>query len=156
MPHTSEWRAFRRAQDLTLVTALLIYAGAVAHAFLRLPGEPSLVAQRALWWPGGAFILAFLVPLAVPLVRRPLAQYVWRSFQAGFGQTFGSVLGGVLLLGGAAAFMYWQSNGAAHGGRYPAGVFSGYAAGIGILAAQVRLVRVLQRDPEARKHIEAD
>ena len=156
MSHTSAWRAFRRAQDLTLVTALLIYAGAVAHAFLRLPGEASLIAQRALWWPGGAFIVAFLVPLMVPVVRRPLAQYVWRSFQAGFGQTVGSVLGGVLLLGGAAAFMYWQINGAAHGGRYPAGVFSGYAAGIGILAAQVRLVRILQRDPEARKHIEAD
>ena len=153
MPHTSAWRAFRRAQDLTLVTALLIYAGAVAHAFLRLPGAPSLIAQRALWWPSGAFVLAFLVPLMVPLVRRLLARYVWRSFQAGFGQTFGSVLGGVLLLGGAAAFMYWQINGAAQGGRYPAGVFSGYAAGIGILAAQVRLVRVLQRDPEDRKSV---
>ena len=44
--------------------------------------------------------------------------------------------------------------GAADGGRYPAGVFSGYAAGIGILAAQAVLVRVLERDPEVRRQIE--
>jgi hypothetical protein len=65
-----------------------------------------------------------------------------------------SILSGVVLLGGAAAFMYWQISSAAHGGRYPAGVFSGYAAGIGILAAQAALVRVLEKVPEVKKQIE--
>jgi hypothetical protein len=42
----------------------------------------------------------------------------------------------------------------AHGGRYPAGVFSGYAAGIGILVAQILLVRQIERDPAVRPLIE--
>jgi hypothetical protein len=41
----------------------------------------------------------------------------------------------------------------AHGGRYPAGVFSGYGAGIGILFAQAILVRALERDPALRSRI---
>ena len=42
---------------------------------------------------------------------------------------------------GTALFIYWQVWAVGHGGRYPAGVFSGYAAGIGILGAQAILVR---------------
>jgi hypothetical protein len=42
----------------------------------------------------------------------------------------------------------------AHGGRYPAGVFSGYAAGIGILLVQAILARDLERDPDVRRRIE--
>ena len=100
-------------------------------------------------------LLALGLPLALGGLRRPLTRYVWMSFQAGFGQSVRSILSGVVLLGGAAAFMYWQISSAAHGGRYPAGVFSGYAAGIGILAAQAALVRVLEKVPEVRKQIEA-
>jgi hypothetical protein len=76
------------------------------------------------------------------------------SFNAGFGQTVGSIMGGLALLLGAALFMYWQITGASNGGRYPAGVFSGYAAGIGILAAQALLVRVLEHHPEVKPIIE--
>jgi hypothetical protein len=76
------------------------------------------------------------------------------SFLAGFGQTATSILWGVALLGGAAALIYWQVGIAADGGRYPAGVFSGYAAGIGILAAQAALVRVLERHPDVKPRIE--
>lgn len=154
MAHTPAWRNFKRTQDLTVATAGLIYAGAVLHAFSHLPGGFALIAQRTLLWPGVFLAISLGLPLALAGLRRPLMRYVWMSFQAGFGQSARSILSGVVLLGGAAAFMYWQISSAAHGGRYPAGVFSGYAAGIGILAAQAALVRVLERAPEVRRQIE--
>lgn len=154
MAHTPAWRNFKRTEDLTVATAALIYAGAVVHAFNRLPGETTLIAQRTLIWPGIFLSLSLALPLLIGIIRRPLTRYVWMSFQAGFGQTVRSILSGVVLLTAAAAFMYWQISSAANGGRYPAGVFSGYAAGIGILAAQALLVRVLERRPEVRKQIE--
>ncbi|MBL8555715.1 MAG: hypothetical protein JNL41_15685 [Phenylobacterium sp.] len=155
MAHTPAWRNFKRTEDLTVATAALIYAGAVVHAFNRLPGETVLIAQRTLLWPGIFLSLSLALPLALGVIRRPLTRYVWMSFQAGFGQSVRSIVGGVVLLTAAAAFMYWQISNAANGGRYPAGVFSGYAAGIGILAAQALLVRVLERHPEVKKQIEA-
>lgn len=155
MAYTTAWRNFKRTQDLTVATAALIYSGAVLHAFDRLPGEVALIVQRTLLWPGVFLSLSLSLPLVVGALRRPLTRYVWMSFRAGFGQTVVSILGGVALLGGAALFMYWQISDAAQGGRYPAGVFSGYAAGIGILAAQALLVRVLEKHPEVRKEIES-
>ena len=154
MAHTRAWRNFRRMQDMTVATAGLIYAGAVLHAFDRLPGPVILITQRTLIWPGIFLLLSLGLPLAVGAMRRPLAKWVWMSFQAGFGQNVRSILSGVVLLGGAAALIYWQISNAAGGGRYPAGVFSGYAAGIGILAAQAALVRVLEKHPEVKKEIE--
>jgi hypothetical protein len=154
MAYTPAWRNFKRTQDLTVATAVLIYAGAVLHAFGHLPGPKSLVTQRTLLWPSIFLMLSLSLPLVFGGIRRPLTRYVWMSFQAGFGQSVRSILSGVVLLGGAAAFMYWQISSAAHGGRYPAGVFSGYAAGIGILAAQAALVRVLEKVPEVKRQIE--
>ncbi|WP_374572882.1 hypothetical protein [Phenylobacterium sp.] len=148
------WRDFRRMQNVAVGAASLIYAGAVLHAYQVLPGGMGLVTQRTLIWPGAFLTLSLFVPLLVPPLRRLLARYVWLSFQAGFGQTPISVMTGVGLLAAAALFIYWQVAGVAHGGRYPAGVFSGYAAGIGILAAQAVLVRVLERLPEVRQIIE--
>jgi hypothetical protein len=154
MAYTPAWRNFKRTEDLTVVTAALIYAGAVVHAFNRLPGETALITQRTLIWPGIFLSLSLSLPLALGVIRRPLTRYVWMSFKAGFGQTVVSILSGVVLLLAAAAFMYWQVAAAANGGRYPAGIFSGYAAGIGILAAQALLVRVLEKHPEVRRQIE--
>ena len=154
MAHTPAWRNFKRAEDMTVATAGLIYAGAVVNAFDRLPGGVELIAQRTLVWPGIFLMLSVSLPLVVGAMRRVLTRYVWMSFQAGFGQTARSVLVGVGLLGGSAAFMYWQISSAAHGGRYPAGVFSGYAAGIGILAARAALVRVLEKVPDVQRQIE--
>ncbi|HEY8574271.1 hypothetical protein [Phenylobacterium sp.] len=156
MAHTRAWRNFRRMQDMTVAVACLIYAGAVVHAFQHLPGSYGLIAERTLIWPGIFLSLSLSLPLAVGPVRRPLARYVWMSFKQGFGQTPASVLLGVVLLMGAALLMYWQINGAASGGRYPAGVFSGYGAGIGILAAQAALVRVLEHHPEVKPLIEEE
>ena len=75
------------------------------------------------------------------------------SFQAGFGQTPGSIVTGLILLMGAALFIYWQIASVAATGTYRANVFSAYAAGIGILAAQAILVRVLERLPDIRDRI---
>ena len=154
MAHTVAWQAFKRTQYLTVVMASLIYAGAVAHAFARLPWPRDVIVQRAVIFPAAYLGLSLALPLLIGPLRRPLTRYVWMSFQAGFGQTVFSIVSGVLLLGGAAGFMYWQISTAVLGGRYPAGVFSAYAAGIGILAAQAVLVRALERAPEVKKEIE--
>ncbi len=154
MAFTRAWRDFKRMQDVAVAASGLIYAGAVVNAFAVLPGGSRLAAQFTLLWPAGFLFLSTAVPLLVGPTRRLLARYVWLSFQAGFGQTVTSIVVGVGLLGGAAAIMYWQVGLAAGGGRLPAGVFSAYAAGIGILAAQAVLVRVLEKDPQVRKVIE--
>lgn len=154
MAFTRAWRDFRRMQDVAVGAASLIYGGAVLHAFQVLPGGAALVAQRAVVWPLGFLLLSALLPLAIGPLRRALARYVWLSFQAGFGQTAVSVLTGVGLLAAAALFIYWQIAAASQGGRYPAGVFSGYAAGIGVLLAQAVLVRALERSPQVRALIE--
>ena len=154
MAHTPAWRNFKRTEDLTVATATLIYAGAVVHAFNTLPTARALLAQHTLLWPAVFLLLSLLVPLGVGALRRPLARYVWMTFQAGFGQNLRSILSGVVLLGGAAALIYWQIASAANGGRQPASVFSAYAAGIGILAAQAVLVRVLEQHPDVKRQIE--
>lgn len=141
-------------QDVAVGAASLIYAGAVVNAFQVLPGGAMLIAQRTLIWPSLFLLLSLCLPLLVPALKKILARYVWLSFQAGFGQTPISVLTGVGLLAAAALFIYWQVWAVGHGGRYPAGVFSGYAAGIGILAAQAVLVRALETVPEVREQIE--
>ena len=148
------WRDFRRMQDVAVGAAALIYAGAVVNAFRVLPGGVELIAQRTLIWPGVFLIASLAAPLLIAPLKRGLARYVWLSFQAGFGQTPLSVLTGVGLLAAAALFIYWQVWAVGQGGRYPAGVFSGYAAGIGILAAQAVLVRALETVPEVRAQIE--
>jgi len=153
MAFTRAWRNFKQMEDLTVAMAGLIYAGAVVHAFARLPGGRALITERTLVWPGICLALAIAIPLAVGPIRRGLMRYVWMSFEAGFGQTAGSILTGVGLLSTAALFIYWQVWSAAHGGRYPAGVFSGYGAGIGILIVQAVLVRRVERLPEVREVI---
>lgn len=154
MAHTPAWRNFKRTEDLAVATAGLMYAGAVVHAFSRLPMSGQAIAQRTLVFPAVLLALSLAAPLAVGAFRRPLTRYVWMSFKAGFGQTAGSILGGLALPVLAAAFMYWQIATAVPGSPYPAGVFSAYAAGVGILAAQAALVRVLERHPDVKKEIE--
>ena len=154
MDHITSWRTFRRMQMSTFVAAGLIYAGAVVYAWRTLPGPEELKLQRTILFPVSFLLLSWLVPLLIPAIRRQLSRYVWMSYVAGFGQSVISVLTGIGLLLGAAGFIYWQVADVAHGGRYPAGVFSGYGAGIGILVAQILLVKQMERDPEVRPLIE--
>ena len=154
MRHTRAWRNFKRTEDIACLVASLIYLGAILHAWRVLPGPQSLKLLVTLFAPAIFFGLSLWVPLVVGPVKRMLSSYVWMSFRAGFGQSALSILAGIALLAFAAALIYLQVSGVAHGGRYPAGVFSGYGAGIGILIAQALLVRELERDPEVRRFIE--
>ncbi len=156
MTQTRAWKNFKRMQDVAVAAGLLIYAGAVVHAWRVLPGTARLKAQLTLLFPAAFLLLFWLGPLIVPPVRRWLGRYVLMSFDAGFGQSAGSVIVGVGVLATAAAFIYLQVAGVAHGGRYPAGVFSGYGAGIGILLAQAFVVRRLEKQPEVRERIEEE
>jgi hypothetical protein len=153
MVFTRAWRNFKRMQDLTVAAAGLIYAGAVVHAIGRLPGGTGVVLRWTLLWPALFALASLFTPLIVPTLKRWLARYVWMSFQAGFGQTPGSIVTGLILLLGAALFIYWQVASVAASGQYRANVFSAYAAGIGILAAQAILVRALERLPDVRERI---
>jgi hypothetical protein len=155
MGYNASWRNFRRMQVSTLTAAVLIYAGAVLYAWRTLPGPEDLKLQRTILFPLAFMALSWGVPLAVAPLRRRLSNYVWMSYVAGFGQSVVSVLTGLGLIVAAAAFIYWQVAAVAGGGRYPAGVFSGYAAGIGILIAQVMILRRLERDPAVRQVIES-
>jgi hypothetical protein len=153
--HTPAWRNFKRAQDGACLVASLIYAGAALHAWRVLPGT---VQTKLVFFVAAPMIflaLTILLSLALQGLVRLLRRYVWMSYTAGFGQTPGSIIAGLGLLAFAALFIYLQIAGVAKGGRYPAGVFSGYAAGIGILIVQAVLVRSLERDPEVRRRIEA-
>jgi hypothetical protein len=154
MAFSPSWRLFKRMQDSTLAAASLIYAGAAVNGWRILPGGSALKAQRLFLWPGICLLASAAALLLLPRLRFFLRRHLWISFRTGFGQSVISVLVGVGVLAAAAALIVWQTFGAAHGGRYPAGAFSGYAAGIGLLVAQVVLVRRLERDPTLRSQIE--
>jgi hypothetical protein len=148
MAFTPAWRNFKRMQDLTVAAAGLIYAAAVLNAVDRLPGGAGTVLRWTVLWPAAYMGFSLAIPLLVGPLKRWLAKYVWLSFQAGFGQTPGSVVTGVSLLLASGLFIYWQVGRAVQAGLVGANVFAAYAAGIGILAAQAILVRHLEQVPE--------
>jgi hypothetical protein len=148
------WRNFKRMQDLTVVAASLIYAAAVIDALGRLSGGSAMVLRWSLLLPAAYMGFSMAIPLLIPPIRRWLAKYVWMSFQAGFGQTPASVVVGVALLLGSGLFIQEEVGRAARTGHAGVNVFSAYAAGIGILAAQAILVRALEQVPDLRAQIE--
>jgi hypothetical protein len=153
MAFTPSWRNFRRMQGSLLAAASLIYAGAAVHAWRVLPADDAFKAQRTLVFPGFFFVLTLVVTLAAPPVRRVITRHTWISFRTGFGQSAISVVAALLVLLTLAGFIYWQTWAAQHGASFRGGVFSGYASGIGLLLAQVFLVRGLERDPARKDQI---
>ncbi len=154
MVHVVEWRNFKRMQASACLFASLIYLGAVVHAWRILPGSHGLKLAVTIGFPAVYFLASYFLPLYIRPVRRLLKRYVWLSYAAGFGQTPLSVITGLGLLVVAAGFIYAQIHAVDDGGRYPAGVFSAYGAGIGILFAQATLVLALEREPKIREIIE--
>jgi hypothetical protein len=145
---------FRRMQDTILAVAGLVYLGATVQAWRVLPGGAHLKLERTAVLPGMFLAISLLAALVVPILRRALTQHLWISYRTGFGQSVISVLAGVGVLLAAAGFIFWQIHDGAHGGRYPGGAFSGYAAGIGLLLAEAILVRRIEGDPILRQQIE--
>ena len=141
-------------QDTILIVAGLVYTFAVIQAWRLLPGGVHLKFERTALLPGLFLALSLLAALMVPILRRALTRHLWISYRTGFGQSVISVLGGVGVLIALAGFVFWQIQDAAHGGRYPGGAFSGYAAGIGLLVAESILVRRIEGDPVLRRQIE--
>lgn len=132
----------------------LIFFAAVVRAWDVLPGEARMKGYFFLLFPAVFFAFAFIVPLSAGPLRRVLKRYVWMSYAAGFGQSFWSVVGGLGVLAVAAWFVFAQIAGHGDGGRYPSGIFSAYAAGVGVLFAQAVLAWRLEREPDIRRVIE--
>ena len=152
--HVLAWRNFKRMQASACLFACLIFLGAVLYAWRMLSVPPSTKLIFSLGFPALYLAACFAAPLYVRPVRRWLKEHMWRSFLTGFGQTPISVLTVLGLLAGAAFLIYWQIHAVAEGGRYPAGLFSAYGAGIGLLFAQATLVLALEREPRVRRIIE--
>ena len=154
MALVNSWRVFRSMQHTTLTVAALTYAGAALEAW-KLPGAAeSLKLARTALFPGAFLVLSALGVLAVPILRAAVVRHLWTSYRTGFGQSVISVLVGYGVLIALAGVIVWKIREAAHGGSYPGGAFSGYAAGIGLLIAQSVLVRSIERDPGLRRLIE--
>ena len=154
MLHTQAWRNFKRMQVSACLFGGLVYALAVVRAYDVLPGEARLKTFVFVTAPAMFFLMTLAAVFTAGPIRRLLKRYVWMSFAAGFGQTAASVLGGLGILALAAGAIFFQIAQHAAGGRYPAGIFSAYAAGVALLVAQTLLCRVLEREPDVRRLIE--
>lgn len=153
--HTRAWRDFKRMQAAAVLFAVLAYAGAASHAWEAVPAAGSVKRAFLLAFPAVYAMAVLVVTLQMKAARRFLKRYVWLSFASGFGQSPVSVLTGLGVLGMAAGVIYWRIHAAAVGSAsYPAGAFSAFGAGLGVLCAQLLLVSALEREPKIREIIE--
>ena len=140
-------------QTSLALAAILAYAAGALEAWRTLQfGNP----QRTLVFPGLFMALSLAGATLIPALRTAISRHLLNSYRTGFGQSVISVLVGLGVILGAGGFLLWQIHGATHGGRDPGGAFSGFGAGIGLLVAQVVLIRRLERDPEVRGEIGGD
>jgi hypothetical protein len=154
MAHVTSWRLFRRMQYTLIAVATLTYLVAALEAWTIPQVTETLKLLRTTVFPGAFLVASVGLVLGVPALSRMLTKHLWTSYRTGFGQSVISVLVGVGVLFALSGFIFWQIEGVAHGGRYPAGAFSGYAAGIGLLIGQAVLVRRIEVDPQLRRLIE--
>jgi hypothetical protein len=154
MAFSLAWRNFRRMQDLTLLFASLAFVADALLAWPLVPGSVQLKLMVMLAFPALYLLGVLGFGLGLRPLRQLLVRFVWMSFKAGFGQSVLSVLLSVAVLLAVTAYTYWVSAGSANGGQYPAGVFSGFGAGIGILIVQTVITHRLQQDPQVRAEVE--
>jgi hypothetical protein len=154
MAFSLAWRNFRRMQDLTLLFASLAFVADALLAWPLVPGSVQLKLMVMLAFPALYLLGVLGFGLGLRPLRQLLVKFVWMSFKAGFGQSVLSVLLSVAVLLAVTAYTYWVSAGSANGGQYPAGVFSGFGAGIGILIVQTVITHRLQQDPQVRAEVE--
>jgi hypothetical protein len=153
MDERSSWLVFRRMQASVLAVGLLVYAGAALDAWQVLPRADGMRWRLTVLFPGVYLALTLVAALAIPAARRAITKHLWISYRTGFGQSVISVVVGLGLLVALAGLIVWQVHQLAHGGTSPGGAFAGFGAGLGLLIAQVVLVRALEADPAVRNLI---
>jgi hypothetical protein len=143
METPSAWKKFRRMQTSLALAAILAYAACALEAW-RLPHAPNL--PRTAMFSAGFFMVTLAAALWVPMLRTAIQGHLMTSYRTGFGQGLVSVAVSLTIILAAAVFLLWRI----HGPEDPAPAFSAFAAGIGLLVAQVVLVRRLERGRPAR------
>lgn len=154
MALSPDWRNFRRMQDLTLGFAAAAFVADAILAWPLIPAETGFKLSILVFFPAVYLIGVTALTLSIRPLRDWMTRFVWMSFKAGFGQTVISVLVSIGMLCAITVYTYWASLGAAEGGPSPAGAFSGFGAGIGILIVQTVLTHRLQHDPEFETEVE--
>jgi hypothetical protein len=143
MATSSAWEKFRRMQTSLALAAMLAYASSALEAW-RLPHTTNLVRTAA--FSAGFCVATLVAALWVPVLRAAVETHLLTSYRTGFGQGLVSVAVSLTIILAAATFLLWRI----HGPDDPAPAFSAFAAGIGLLIAQVLLVRKLERGRAAR------
>ncbi len=140
------WARFLRMQASLVATGALAFAGGLAER--ARPGGVLLRGDflKLLIIPGCCLMATLAVVLGLPPLRRMVRRHLLASYRTGFGQSVISVLVGLGVILAAGAFLVWRVRAAASGGPDPAGAFSGFGAGLGLLIAQAILARRLARD----------
>ena len=118
------------------LAAILAYAACVLEVW-RLPHASHL--PRTAMFSAGFFAVTLVAALWVPMLRTAIEGHLMTSYRTGFGQGLISVAVSLTVILAAAVFLLWRI----HGPDDPAPAFSAFAAGIGLLVAQVVLVRRL-------------
>ncbi len=122
------------------LAAILAYAACAMEAW-RLPHVANL--PRTAAFSAFFFLGTLAATLWVPMLRNAIQLHLMTSYRTGFGQGLVSVAVSLTTILAAATFLLWRI----HGSGDPAPAFSAFAAGIGLLVAQVVLVRRLGRGP---------
>jgi hypothetical protein len=148
------WRNFRRMQDLTLGFACLALLADAILAWPVVPGTLGLKVIFIVLFPAFYLTLVAACGLLIAPLRDFITRFVWITFRTGFGQSVISVLIPFAVLAAITAYTWWVAAHAASGGQYPAGVFSGFGAGIGLLIVQAVITHRIERDPILRQSLE--
>jgi hypothetical protein len=154
MAFSLAWRNFRRMQDLTLGFAVLALIADAILAWPVLPGGRGLKLIFIVAFPAFYLLGVTAAGLLIRPLRNVLTRFVWITFKTGFGQSVISVLLPFAVLAAVTGYTWWVASRAATGGQYPAGVFSGFGAGIGLLIVQAVITHRIQADPIVRPELE--